>query len=266
MKKQNKFKKMKLPSLSKGTREAIMAKAYPAVIVLIFIVVSFLLVKAFLYRSDYFKFRFIEARDAVTGQRINLTINNQLLNMCGGANVFHLDLKAISDFVSSHYPDAKDVAVTIMPPDKLGISMKFRKSIAIVRGSKNYAIDEDGVILFTQDANALKDLPFIDGVNIKNYERSSRKIVSQNLKLALYLLKELKNTRIIQAYGIQEINAADGSNISFYLKNGIEAKMGNENFSQRLGLLWKTLKDPRMVLDKISYIDLRYKDVVVGPR
>lgn len=79
------------------------------------------------------------------------------------------------------------------------------------------------------------------------------------------LLRELKKAKFLKNYGANRIDAGDLENLSFYLASGVEVRIGPENFKDRLETLSRTLKDPRLVMDKIKYIDLRFKDVVIGP-
>ena len=104
------------------------------------------------------------------------------------------------------------------------------------------------------------------GVQVRPEDRKAKFITSRNLKAAIELLRSLKGIRSITDYGIDSVDVRDLSNISFYLKNGIEIRMGSENFKDRLMVLAKTLRDPRMVMDRIKYIDLRFGDAIIGPR
>ena len=80
------------------------------------------------------------------------------------------------------------------------------------------------------------------------------------------LLKEMRRSRLLSEYGIATIDASDIKNLSFYLKNGIEVKIGYENFADRLMMLTKTLRDSRLVTDRVQYIDVRFENAVVGPK
>ena len=42
--------------------------------------------------------------------------------------------------------------------------------------------------------------------------------------------------------------------------------IGYENLKERLEALHDTLRDPRLVLDSISYIDVRFKDIAISPK
>ncbi len=259
-----KQKKMKAPGPGDGFKEAMLPMVMSAAVIIIFIVVASVCVKAFLYRSDYFRLRAVETKAAFLDQRISLMISNQVLSAHKARNVFKINLKYIAQSIQGLYGDVKDVVVRIALPDKLIVTLKLRKPVALVRNAKYYPIDEEGVVLPGMGrVEALKDLPIIEGVDMRYVSRRGAPV---NLKLALELLKDIKAARFMNAYGIATITASDPGNLLFYLKNGVEIRMGGENFGERLEMLGKTLRDPRLVLDKIKYIDVRFKDVYIGPK
>ena len=267
MGKQTAFKKIKFAHLFEDAKDLILQRVTGAIVIIIFIISAFLLIKAFLRRSDYFKVRNIDLRSVFLDQRSLAFTHHQLWSLYKGKNIFTVNLKSAAASLQDTDPDAKDVVVRIAPPDKLVVDMKFRKPVAIVRSTKDYPVDEDGFVLSSIAAGQyLKDLPVIEGVYIKYEERRGKKSVSKNLKLALELLSEIKKSNIIERYGVSAIDAKDLRNISLYLKNGLEIRMGSENFKERLETLKSTLKDPRLAVDKIKYIDLRFENVVIGPK
>ncbi|MCM8760660.1 MAG: cell division protein FtsQ/DivIB [Candidatus Omnitrophica bacterium] len=254
-------KKIKIPALAEGIKQTVLPKIVMAAVILLFIVVAATLVKAFLYRSDYFRLRAVETSASFIDKRVSLAIANQVLNAYRGRNVFKINLKYIAQTIQNSYGDIKDVVVRISLPDKLVISMKLRKPVALVKNAKYYPVDEEGVVIpGVSRADALKDLPIIEGVNLRQGAKNV------NLRLALRLLKEIDESRFMAAYGVSLIIANEPSNMSFYLKNGLEVKIGGESFRQRLDKLGRTLRDPRLLIDKIKYIDVRFKDVYIGPK
>lgn len=236
------------------------------IVAVLFILVSLFLLKAFLYRSDYFRLRVVETKGRFLDKSAISVTNNRLLNLYRGRNIFRISLKDAEESLSASYPDAKDISVRIALPDKLMVNMELRKPVAIVKNVKDYPIDEDGVLLLAADPASQAGLVPIEGISIRPDERRKRVLNSRNIKLALELLKELKASRIIKVYGIGAIDAGDAASLSFYLRNGIEIKIGCEYFDDRLKVLERTLKDPRLVVDKIKYIDVRFQDVSIGPK
>ena len=80
------------------------------------------------------------------------------------------------------------------------------------------------------------------------------------------LVVNVKDFKAIADYGVETVDTRDLGNITFSLRNGIEIRVGSENFKERLVVLAETLKDPRLAMDRIKYIDLRFGDAVIGPR
>lgn len=266
MAKQKKVRKIKIGSAIKDLKEAFLQRAINAAVLVIFIVVVFALGRAFIYRSDYFRLRAVETREAFLDHKSIMMINNKVLESYKGRNVFNIDLKYIAGSLWRAYPDAKDIAVRISLPDKLTINMKFRKPVAMVKGEKLYPIDEEGFVLPSVNPAMLTDLPVIEGVSIRYDERRGKKSSSVNLKLALELLRDIKESRFGMDYKVGSVNAQDFKNLTFYLKNGAEVRIGSEDFKNRLETLRRTLREPRLLLDRVEYIDLRFGDAVIGPK
>jgi cell division septal protein FtsQ len=266
MRRQRKNKKIKFPSIVKDAKELLLKRLAHLTVIAIFLIALLVSIKAFLYRSDYFRLRVVEVRDSFLDQKTASAISNQLLGLYHGKNVFKIDLKYVARFLQDTYADAKEITAKIVMPDKLSVTMKFRKPVAIVRSGRSYPIDEDGVVLPSVDRALLNNLPVIEGVDIRYDTRRQRQGPSANLRLALELLREIKGSKFISEYGIDAINAEDARNLSFHLANGPEIRIGSDSFGQRLDVLEKTLKDPRLILDRINYIDLRFEDVVIGPK
>jgi len=256
MKRLKKLRRPKLPS----------KKITGLVVIAIILLIVFVSGKAYLYRSDYFSLKTVETRGVFLDSGAITSINSQLLNLYKGTNVFRMNLKGIAASLGRSYPDAKEIVARIVLPDKLAISIKFRRPIAVVRNGKSYPIDEDGFVLPSVEVDPLKDLPVIEGANVLYDERRSRQSPSKNLIIAIELLQELKKSRAICRYGLVSINAKDLGDLSFYLKNGIEVRMGYENFPERVAALEGALGDTRLALERIKYIDVRFKDVVIGPK
>jgi cell division septal protein FtsQ len=266
MAKQNRQKKVRLPDFVEDAKEIFIRKAAAALVALVFAAAVFFLVKAFLYRSDYFRLRVVETRAVSLDQRAASAINNQVLSLYKGRNIFSIPLGFIAKSVRSSYADVKEAVARIALPDRIVLDVKLRRPVALVRNSKLYPIDEDGVVLPplgpSGSMQAAPNLPVIDGIDLHYGRRGS----PRNLKLAMDLIREIRQARFMAPYGLVLINASDPRNLSFYINNGIEVRIGSEDFRKRLEALAKTLKDPMLIVEKIKYIDVRFDDVAIGPR
>jgi len=260
------FKKMKfgVPPFAEAAREFISRQMGNLAVVAIFLFVVVLCAQAFFYRSDYFRVRSVQAR-GFADQQLSASIAGDLLKTYRDKNIFQVKVEAVAASLQARYQDAKYIIVKRDLPDRLAVFAYFRRPFALVNCSHLYPVDEDGIVIWNAKPAALGGLMVINGVEIGPRSAPGTR-EGKGLKLALDLLKEMKKAKFLAAYGPTAISAGDAKNLSFYLRNGVEIRIGYERFKDRLALLKRVLKDPRLLLDKIKYIDLRFGDVAIGPR
>ena len=103
----------------------------------------------------------------------------------------------------------------------------------------------------------------INGVSLWAKPEAGTTIKERNLKIALALIKLLKEKSI---HDVRAVDVSDRRNAVFELQNGVKIKIGNEDFDSRLDMLKTTLRTKGLDFENIKYIDLRFKDVVIKPR
>ncbi|MFH1189334.1 MAG: cell division protein FtsQ/DivIB [Candidatus Omnitrophota bacterium] len=247
-----------------GIKDFIVSKATTVLVVFVFLIFAAILLKAFLHESDYFKLRSVDVKASFLDARASSSISSRILSAYKMNSIFSVPLARIAQYIQSSYGDVRDVSVRISLPDKLVVNLKLRRPVALVKSGKFYPVDEDGVVLPAGSrVDALNDIPVINGIDIRTV---NSRYASRSLKLALGLLEEIRHTRSLSSLGVAAINVYDPRNMSFSLKNGVEIRVGDEKFRERLDLLSKALRDPRLVMDNIAYIDVRFKDIIIGPK
>lgn len=265
MRKQKKAKKIQMPKALEGVKEYLSKRMAILIILIVSIGLAWVLVKAFLERSDYFRLKAVDARGAQEGSLVGL--RSDILKQFKDRNIFGIDVKSIAKSLESKYPDAKEISVKRVLPDRILLDLKFRKPVALLGNGQVYPIDREGVILVNLNSMKLKDFPIIRGVDPKLAGKSYKRNESKNLMLALDLLDEIKRTRFLDKYNVRLIDAGDIKSLSFSLGiSGPVVIIGYEDFRERLNILKDTLRDPRLVLEKINYIDIRFRDVAISPK
>jgi cell division septal protein FtsQ len=265
MARQKKFKKMHMPKALEGAKDFFIKRLAGISVIIGFIILAWVLIAAFLERSDYFKIRSVEARGASEPNLI--AIRSELLRYYKDKNIFKIDIRYIAKGFEGQYPDAKYIAVKRVLPDKLLVDLTFRRPVALLTNGKYYPVDRSGVILVNMDPMKTPDLPRIIGVDIRLAGRPHKKNESKELEAALSLIDEIKKARFLEKYRVRLIDASDIKNLSFYLGDGGPAVIiGYENLKTRLNALRDALRDSRVILERINYIDIRFKDVAISPK
>ena len=263
---QKRIKKARSPEFFESLRDTVKRNLTAALLVSATAFVLFMMVRAFLYNSGYFMLRKVRTESLFLDQRAVNSINSQILKAYGGRNIFSVPLKGISASLKRIYPDSKDISASLRLPDRLNVAVRFKRPVALVRDSKLYPIDDEGVVLPSVGAVYIKDLPVIEGAGIRYAKEVGRKSSSEKVRLALDLLKEIRASRYLTEYGVVSIDTSNVSNISYRTKNGIEVFAGSDDFGGRLDSLENTLRDRRLDKDKIRYIDVSTRDVIIGPK
>jgi cell division septal protein FtsQ len=245
--------------------KSLLIKGLPVVVILIVVVSLGAGLVMSCANLDYFKLKAIETEGAQALASFKATAE-ELLKTYRGKSIFAPDIAAIAMSVQARYPDVKDVRVRRKLPDRLSLSVTMRMPIALLGEEKYYPVDRDGFILPNANASQWQKLPIITGVDIKESDKVGKRCESRALRVALELIAEMDRSKILSEYTVTTIDVSDSKNVSLFLEDGLEVKVGHENFKERLEKLAQTLKNPKLIVSRVKYIDLRFKDIVIGQK
>lgn len=216
----------------------------------------------------YCKSPFFIVRDVVMiGRAAGTTVNyNDLENMIMERNIFKVDLRDVRDYMLNNYRELFDLRLIRAFPNSVIAYIMLRKPIAQIYRDLYYPIDKDGVILSGVKDYPDGELPIISGVRTDVDRQVGNLTESIRVKTALLLLKELGSSGILEEHKLVEIDMSSMRNAIFFLEDGLEVKIGGKDYAARLENLKKVLQDPKIKPADIRYVDLRFKEPVIGPK
>lgn len=224
-------------------------------IVLSAIYLSFKLLSNFLWTAEYFNIKTIIVNDK------NIDLSHLL-----GKNIFSINLNGEAQKILFTYPNYNKISVVRYLPNCIKVGLKKREAIAYIRLYRYFAVDSEAV-LFNLDNNEPMNpnLPVISGLETKIFAPKSGKEYYgiKELALSLDLIKEIKAIRGLKEYRIKKIDASTAARLSFYILENIEIKTGESDISHKLRLLNSILTQLGSDLNRIKYIDLRFKEPVI---
>lgn len=228
---------------------------------------SFNRLRVFITESPYFKIDKVEIAIIGKASLTDRTVR-ELLAIQKGKSIFEVDLKAARDGILLRYPEIKALVINRAFPNKLILKIRPRRPVAQVAISSGfYLIDGEGVLLPIMRGLVFEDFPIIRGIN----KRLSMMDVGKRydylgLKRALALLRVINYMKFSQEHQIHMIDISDEKNLSLYIEDGIEIKIGGEKFGERLNRFNKTFDAGKVDKTRIGYVDLRFGDVIIGPK
>jgi len=180
-----------------------------------------------------------------------------------GQSLLDLDLEALRDAVLHAHLQLKDVSVLKNYPDTVKIFVEERKPFAQFEAKNFFIVDEDGFVLKKNFEKPILNLPLIIGVKSGDVKEGtfSRSLA---LKRGIEIIKILEAVNTANMCTVKKIDATNPNNISFYTQEDVEIKLGKGDFKRKIEKVNTRLAN--LDLSRIRYIDLRFKDLIIGPK
>ena len=190
---------------------------------------------------------------------------NKLRRLYLGRNIFTVDLVQVQTLIKNDFPYLKKVEARRSLPEVLEINIVSREPAAVIDTGGGIVIDSDGVVLTIGEET--KNLVKIKGISFfLNMPSRGESINNSSLDEALDLLGEINNKlHITSRKNIEYIDVSRRNNIVLGI-SGVPVKMGTRDFSEKVIKLRQILRDPKIDMKDINYIDLRFDDAVISPK
>ena len=222
-------------------------------------------VKNYLRDSELFLVRDVQ----LTGNE-ELT-KEKLAELCSlklPISIFELDsglLKLFRQRLEAN-PLVKRAEVKRLFPRTMIIIITERKPFAQLKKGPYFKIDKEAVAIPPTARTSFADLPLIVTTDLKPVV-VGKKCVSARLDLSLQFLKLLAEEGFLERYTVTKIQARNSKNIFLLIDQSPEVRFRWENIEEireRIGWLEEILEELKGERKKVKYIDLRFKQPVIG--
>lgn len=185
-----------------------------------------------------------------------------------GESLINLDLVAVQQVIKRRHPEFKEVIVRRILPNRVDVALKRRTpSAQVLIGGRHVQIDRDLVVLPGSSPSPFRNLTIITGTSAPRSGLGIGSVLRDaNTRKAVKFMEVLRRTDILKKHTLSRIDVTDPRNLRFYVDSDIEVRMGYDHFIERLKILGQTVRTLELDRNRISYIELRFDDVVVGPR
>ncbi len=182
-----------------------------------------------------------------------------------GENLIQLDLVNVQQVIRRSHPEYKEVKVRRVLPSRVEIFLKRRTPVAQILFSRYVQVDKDLVILPGSSTTAFRNLTVIEGAPMPRAGLAvGMTLTDPATQKALRLMQIIKRSNLLRKHALARVDIGDPRNLTLVVDNGIEIRIGNNHYIERLKILDQTLKTLSLDPARIHYIDLRFDDVVVG--
>jgi cell division protein FtsQ len=206
--------------------------------------------------------RFAIAAVEVSGQsRLSRDAIEAAAGIAPGTNIFALDT---SDVVArlEALPLVRRAAVIRDLPNRVAIVVEERRPFTLVNAGKLHWIDEEGVNLGAEARPVAVGAPVISGVFSEDLG-AGRAPAAERTASGLQLLRLLQRFDNGLGQAISEIDMSRAEGPVLYTVDGIEVRLGRDDWETRLGRLLGVLAQLKASGEAVTSIDLRFRDQVV---
>ena len=178
-----------------------------------------------------------------------------------GVNLFRMSPRAAVTALEA-LPQVRRAEVVRHFPDRVVIQVEERRPFTLVHAGRLHWIDEQGVALGGESRAVPVTLPVISGFEPDELA-TARHAPSERLARGLSLVRMLLRSGSPMIAQISEIDVGRPEGPVLYTVDGIEVRIGDEDWEGRLARLMGVLAQIRTSGEAVSSVDLRFRDQVV---
>ncbi len=176
-----------------------------------------------------------------------------------GTSLFRLDPRAVAARVEA-IPEIRRADVVREFPNRVVITVEERRPFTLVHAGRLHWLDEEGRLLGAAPEAVVPQVPVVSGLSDEELA-AMRSAPSPKALAAIALIRALLRTGSTLAAEISEIDMSRKDGPLLYTLDGVEVRLGTEDWEERLARLEGVLA--RVAGQGVRAVDLRFRGQVI---
>jgi len=179
-----------------------------------------------------------------------------------GTNLWRIDPDHVRGRLEA-LPEIRRADVVRELPNRVSILVDERRPFTLVHAARLHWMDEDGRLLGEERHAVATEVPVISGLS-EDELTTMRTTPGPRARAAITLIRALLRTGSSLASEISEIDMSRAEGPVLYTVDGVEVRLGSEEWEERLARLEGVLA--QVATQDVQGVDLRFRDQVVLKR
>jgi len=206
--------------------------------------------------------RFAIERVEVAGQsRLSADEVVRASGLAPGQNLWSLDARRAVAGVEA-LPLVRRAEVVRAFPNHVTLFVEERQPFTLVNAGGLHWVDEQGVPLGPETRAVALDAPLVSAAGADDVAAAGR-TSSERVAAGVALIRTLMRAQSSLLSEISEVDVSRPEGPVLYMLDGVEVRLGREDWDDRLGRLGGVLAQLRASGQRATSIDLRFRDQVV---
>jgi cell division protein FtsQ len=176
-----------------------------------------------------------------------------------GQNLWRIDPERVRGRLEQ-MPEIRRADVIRELPNRVAIVVEERRPFTLVHAAKLHWLDEEGRVLGDETRAVSTEVPVISGLSEEELV-TMRTSPGPRARAAIALIRALLRTGSALASEISEIDMSRAEGPVLYTVDGVEVRLGTEEWDERLARLEGVLA--QVASQDVHGVDLRFRDQVV---
>ena len=193
-------------------------------------------------------------------------IESRSLTRLKGQSIFSVNLRAVQKQLQSRYPEVDRLRIIRKFPNRIYIVAQKREPFAyLTLEKKDVLLDKEGVVL---SVNALPDqkLPLVRGVRTNQTIVPGESLGLRQINVALEIIKTVEKNEYLTKHKIESIDVSNLSKIDLFFLDTFKVIIDQGRVSQKINKLGILVSQGNLDVKTINYIDLRFKEPILGQK
>lgn len=206
--------------------------------------------------------RFAVARVDVEGvSRLSADRVRSAAAIAPGTNIWRIDPTGVIERVES-VPEVRRAELIRRLPNQVTLLVEERQPFTLVHSGRLHWLDEEGRVLGEAREAVVPTVPVVSGLSEAELV-SMRTAPGPRARDAIALIRALLRSGSALTTEISEIDMSRGDGPVLYTVDGVEVRLGTEEWEERLARLEGVLVQVGRDGGAVRAIDLRFRDQVV---
>lgn len=233
-----------------------LARAGSAVLLALVVIAAVAAAHAWVTTSPRFA---VGAVDVHGASRLSVDRILTVAGIAPGANLWLIDTRQVRGRLEG-MPEIRRADVVRVLPNRLTILVEERRPFTLVHAGRLHWLDEDGHVLGEETRAVSLEVPIISGLTEEELA-TMRTAPTVKARAAIALIRALLRSGGTLAAEISEIDMGRVEGPVLYTVDGVEVRLGTEDWDERLARLEGVLG--QVATQDVRYVDLRFRDQVI---
>jgi cell division septal protein FtsQ len=204
-----------------------------------------------------------EIKDVMVDRSIGF-IDMRSLKDLKGNNIFKIDIKKVDHQITERYPYIAQLRVVRQLPDRILILAKKREPLMQIYFKKKYLVlDAEGVALYYTVQPS--SLPQVYGIPIeRDWLFLGGHVHGPELSKVVDILNIFKTSPYLRRWRIHAVQAGNLSKIDLFVGENMHVILDQDDTQDKIEVLEMLISANKIDLNKVKYIDLRFKEPVIA--